>query len=172
MRTLSSFAVLIFIGVVFAGVILLVRAVVNSYGFRFRWKWWSVVLVLALLVFIGNGLLYGTIDLSKVDRMELETYDHISGGHAELTQAEQWMIAFLYNTSWRGGQITAEPCCDGYRVEIYLNDGGKIGISEGVSSKMIVTMPGMYAKDRFYAACPLLISYIYILTEKYDLPME
>ena len=172
MRILSSFAILVLIAAVIAGIILLVRAVVNSYGFKFKWKWWSIVLVLAVLVFIGSGLLRSPIDLTKVERMELDTYDHVNSGHVELTQSEQWMIAFLYNISWRGGQITAEPCCAAYGVDIYLNDGSKMGVSEGVSSKMIVDLPGMYAKDRFYVTCPLLVNYIYILAEKYNLPID
>lgn len=157
------------------GIVFLVLSLRNTNGYNGRRKALTVVGIVILciaLIFAVNGLLHEPILLNQVDRMELDTYDHVSGGYVELTQAEQWMIAFLYNTSWRGGEITAEPCCAAYGVDIYLNDGSEMSISEGVFSKMIVDLPGMPAKDRFYANCPLLVDYIYTLAEKYDLPIE
>ncbi|MBQ2785136.1 MAG: hypothetical protein IJF02_01345 [Oscillospiraceae bacterium] len=172
MRMLSSFAILTLISAVIAGIILLVRAVVNSYGFKFKWKWWSIALVLAVLIFIGSGLLRAPIDLAKVEKMELHTYDHVRMGKVELTQAEQWMIAFLYNISLRGGEITAEPCCDSYRVETYLTDGRKISVSENGASIMNVRVRNEKELDNFCASCPLLVDYILTLAEKYDLPID
>ena len=172
MRMLSSFAILTLISAVIAGIILLVRAVVNSYGFKFKWKWWSIALVLAVLIFIGSGLLRAPNDLAKVEKMELHTYDHVRMGKVELTQAEQWMIAFLYNISLRGGEITAEPCCDSYRVETYLTDGRKISVSENGASIMNVRVRNEKELDNFCASCPLLVDYILTLAEKYDLPID
>lgn len=170
-----SVVVLFLIAALGAGIFLLFHVFVRSGSGDYKRKRWivaGVVILLATLFLAGSGLLRAPIDLSKVERMELDTYDHVSSGHVELTQAEQWMIAFLYNLSWRGGEITAEPCCAAYGVDVYLNDGSEMSISEGVFSKMIVDLPGMYAKDRFYANCPLLVDYIYVLAEKYDLPIE
>ena len=166
--------VLIFVPFVL-GIVFLVLSLRKTNGDYSRRKTLTVagiVILCVVLIFVVNGLLHGPILLKQVEKMELYAYDHVSCGHVELTQAEQWMIAFLYNLSWRGGEVTGEPCCAAYGVDIYLNDGSEMSISEGVFSKMIVDLPGMYAKDRFYANCPLLVGYIYVLAEKYDLPIE
>ena len=158
-----------------AGVFLLFSTFVNTYGaFAARRKRITAVavIVLAALLLVISGLLRSPIDLTKVDRMELYTYDHVSGGKVELTQAEQWMVAFLYNISPRGGEITGEPCCDAYRVEVYYQDGSEMHISEGVFSKMIVRIPREKGWEDFYVTCPFLVDYIYILAEKYDLPID
>lgn len=175
MNVFASFCALFLIAAFAAGIFLLFPIFVKPGWIDYKWKRWiiaGIAMILAVLFFAGSGLLRAPIDLTKVEKMELDTYDHVSSGHAELTQAEQWMITFLYNISLRGGEVTGEPCCAAYGVDIYLSDGSKMGISEGVSSKMIVDLPGMYAEDRFYATCPLLVNYIYILAEKYDLPIE
>ena len=175
MRILTSFAILLLIAAAIGGIILLVCAAVNSYGiFRAKRKWIiaGVAIVLVALFLAGSGLLRAPIDLTKVERMELYTYDHVSGGKVELTQAEQWMVAFLYNISPRGGEITGEPCCDAYRVEVYYQDGSEMHISEGVFSKMIVRIPREKGWEDFYVTCPFLVDYILILAEKYDLPIN
>ena len=175
MRILSSFAILILIAAVIAGIILLVRAVANSFGVvhtRRKWIVAGVAIVLASLFLAGSGLLRSPIELSKVERMQLHTYDHVRMGDVELTEAEQWMIAFLYNISPRGGEITAEPCCDAYRVEVYFDDGRKLSVSENGASVMNVRVRDEKELDNFCASCPLLVNYILTLAEKYDLPIE
>ena len=175
MTILSSFAILLLIAAAIGGIILLVCSVANSYGlFSKRRKWilagaatGFVVLFLAV-----SGLLRAPIDLAKVEKMELHTYDHVRMGKVELTQAEQWMVAFLYNISPRGGEITGEPCCDAYRVEVYYNDGRKLFVSENGASVMNVRVRDERERDNFCARCPLLVDYILILAEKYDLPMD
>lgn len=175
MRILSSLAILILIAAVIAGIILLVRAVANSYGVVFKRRKWvvaGVVIVLVVLFIASSGLLRSPIDLTKVEKMELHTYDHERMGEVELTQAEQWMIAFLYNISLRGGEITAEPCCDAYRVEVYFNDGRELSVSENGASIMNVRVRDERELDNFCASCPLLVDYILTLAEKYDLPID
>ena len=175
MRILTSFSILLLIAAAIGGIILLVCAAVNSYGiFHAKRKWIiaGVAIVLVALFLAGSGLLRAPIDLTKVERMELYTYDHVRQGQVELTLAEQWMVAFLYNISPRGGEITAEPCCDGYRVEVYLSDGRKISVSENGASIMNVRVRDERERDNFCARCPLLVDYILILAEKYDLPIN
>lgn len=137
-----------------------------------RWIIAGVVIVVAALLVAGSGLLRAPIDLNRVERMELHTYDHVRMGKVELTQTEQWMVAFLYNISTRGGEITAEPCCAGYTVEVYLTDGRKIFVSENGASIMNVRVRDERERDNFCAACPLLVDYILTLAEKYDLPID
>lgn len=137
-----------------------------------RWIIAGVVIVVAALLVAGSGLLRAPIDLNRVERMELHTYDHVRMGKVELTQAEQWMVAFLYNISPRGGEITAEPCCDAYRVEVYYNDGRKLFVSENGASIMNIRVRDERERDNFCAACPLLVDYILALAEKYDLPID
>ena len=175
MRILSSLAIFILIAAVIAGIILLVRAVANSYGIVYTRRKWivaGVVIVLLVLFIAGSGLLRAPIDLAKVEKMELHTYDHVRMGKVELTQEEQRMIAFLYNISPRGGEITAEPCCAGYTVETYLTDGRKITVSENGASIMNVRVRNEKELDDFCASCPLLVDYILTLAEKYDLPID
>ena len=126
---------------------------------------------LAVIILIISGLLRSPIDLFRVEKMELHTYDHDRGGRVELALAEQWVVALLYNISPRGGEITGEPCCDAYRVEVYYQDGSEMHISEGVFSKMIVRIPCEKGRDDFYVTCPFLVDYIYLLANTYDLPI-
>lgn len=137
-----------------------------------RWIIAGVVIVVAALLVACSGLLRAPIDLNRVERMELHTYDHVRMGKVELTQAEQRMIAFLYNISLRGGEITAEPCCDSYRVETYLTDGRKIFVSENGASIMNVRVRDEDSTEDFCVSCPLLVDYILTLAEKYDLPID
>lgn len=167
--------VILFLIVAFAaGIFLLFSTFANSCGAEYKRKRWivaGIVIVLAVLFVAGSGLMRAPIDLTKVEKMELHTYDHVREEKVELTQAEQWMIAFLYNMSLRGGEITAEPCCDAYRVETYLADGSKITVSENGSSVMNVRVRDGEGMDDFCAACPLLVDYLFVLIEKYDLPL-
>jgi hypothetical protein len=175
MKILTSFAILLLIAAAIGGIILLVCAAVNSYGiFHAKRKWIiaGVVVLLAGILLAGSGLLRGPIDLTKVERIELHTYDHVRQGQVELTQAEQWMIAFLYNISPRGGEITAEPCCSGYTVDVYLANGSKTSISENGASIMNVRVRDERGSDDFCAKCPLLVEYILSLAEKYGLPID
>lgn len=175
MRILTSFIIIFLFAVFAAGFFLLFSAFVNSCGIDYKRKRWimaGVAIALAAVFLVGSGLLRAPIDLTKVEKMELHTYDHVRQGQVELTQAEQWMIAFLYNISLRGGEITAEPCCDSYRVEAYLTDGRKISVSENGASVMNVRVRDERERDNFCAKCPLLVEYILILAEKYDLPID
>ena len=168
--------VILFLVVAFAaGIFLLFSTFANPYGAEYKRKRWivaGIVIVLAVLFVAGSGLMRAPIDLTKVEKMELHTYDHVREEKVELTQAEQWMIAFLYNMSLRGGEITAEPCCDAYRVEVYYNDGRKLFVSENGASIMNVRVRDERERDNFCAACPLLVDYILTLVEKYDLPID
>ena len=158
-----------------AGVFLLFSTFVNTYGaFAARRKRITAVavIVLAAVLLVISGLLRSPIDLTKVEKMELHTYDHVRMGKVELTQAEQWMVAFLYNISPRGGEITAEPCCSGYTVDVYLTNDRKISVSENGASIMNVRVRDERERDNFCARCPLLVDYILTLVEKYDLPID
>lgn len=175
MKLAVALCVLFIIAVFSAGIFLLFPIFVKSSGVDYKRKWWiiaGVVIVLAALFLAGSGLLRAPIDLTKVERMELHTYDHVRQGQVELTQAEQWMIAFLYNISLRGGEITAEPCCASYSVEAYLTDGREITVSENGASVMNVRVRDERELDNFCAKCPLLVEYILILAEKYELPID
>ena len=170
-----SVVVLFLIAALGAGIFLLFHVFVKSGSGDYKRKRWivaGVVIVLAALFLAGSGLLRSPIDLSKVERMELYTYDHVREGEVELTQAEQWMVAFLYNISPRGGEITAEPCCAGYVVTAYLSDGRKISVSENGESVMNVRVRDERELDNFRVKCPLLVNYLLVLAEKYDLPIE
>ena len=166
----------LFVIVAFAiGIYLLLSALVNPYGVIYKRRKWilaGVAILLAALFLAGSGLLRVPIDLTRVEKMELHTYDHVRSGQVELTLAERWMIALLYNLSPRGGEITSEPCCDSYRVETYLTDGRIITVSENGASILNVRVRDEQERDDFCAACPLLVDYIFILAEKYDLPMD
>lgn len=158
-----------------AGVFLLFFTFVNTYGaFAARRKRITAVavIVLAAVLLVISGLLRSPIDLTKVEKMELHTYDHVRMGKVELTQAEQWMVAFLYNISPRGGEITAEPCCSGYTVDVYLTNDRKISVSENGASIMNVRVRDERERDNFCARCPLLVGYILTLAEKYELPID
>ena len=137
-----------------------------------RWIITGAVILVAALILICSGLLRAPIDLTKVERMELHTYDHVRMGEVELTREEQRKIALLYNLSPRGGEITAEPCCAGYTLETYLTDGRKISVSENGASIMNVRVRDERGSDDFCVLCPLLVEYILSLAEKYDLPIE
>ena len=175
MNVFATFCTLFLIVAFAAGFFLLFYVFVVSGSVNYKKKRWivvGVVIVLAALFLAGSGLLRAPIDLTKVERMELHTYDHVRMGEVELTQAEQWMIAFLYNISWRGGEITGEPCCDSYRVETYLTDGREVTVSENKTSVMNVRVRDEEGMEDFCVACPLLVDYILILAEKYDLPID
>ena len=175
MRILSSIAILVLIGAVVAGILLLVRAVMNFYGVvytRRKWILAGITTILIGLVIAGSGLLRAPIDLSRVERIELHTYDHERVGEVELTQEEQRMIALLYNISPRGGEITAEPCCSGYTVDVYLTNDRKISVSENGASIMNARVRSERELDDFCVRCPLLVDYISTLVEKYDLPID
>ena len=170
-----SLIVLFLVAAFAAGFFLLFYVFVKSGSVDYKRKRWivaGVVIVLAALFLAGSGLLRAPIDLTKVERMELHTYDHVRQGQVELTQAEQWMVASLYNISPRGGEITAEPCCASYVVTAYLSDGRKISVSENGASIMNVRVRDERELDNFCSKCPLLVEYILTLAEKYDLPIE
>ena len=175
MKIAVSLCVIFVIAAVSGGLFLLFSTFVSRYEVsnkRRRWIIAGAVVALVALVVSCSGLLRAPIDLTKVERMELHTYDHVRMEQVELTQSEQWMIAFLYNISPRGGEITAEPCCDAYRVEVYYNDGRKLFVSENGASIMNVRVRDERERDNFCAACPLLVEYILILAEKYELPID
>lgn len=175
MNVFATFCTLFLIVAFAAGFFLLFYVFVVSGSVNYKKKRWivvGVVIVLAALFLAGSGLLRSPIELSKVERMQLHTYDHVRMGDVELTEAEQWMIAFLYNISPRGGEITAEPCCDAYRVEVYFDDGRKLSVSENGASAMNVRVRDEKELDNFCASCPLLVNYILTLAEKYDLPID
>ena len=136
-----------------------------------RWIWIAaavvcvaLVLVLALFGFFRNMIAPG-----GVDRIELHTYDHENYGQADLTGWEAQLVIALFNFSRQAGEVEAEPCCDGYRLEIYFADGQEITISEGVDAKLIVRQSG---HEPYYISGRALIDYIFALAEKYDLPLD
>ena len=136
-----------------------------------RWIWIAaavvcvaLVLVLALFGFFRNMIAPG-----GVDRIELHTYDHENYGQADLTAWEAQLVIALFNFSRQAGEVEAEPCCDGYRLEIYFADGREITISEGVDAKLIVRQSG---HEPYCISGRALIDYIFALAEKYDLPLD
>lgn len=170
-----SVVILFLIAAFAGGIFLLFPTFVKPCGVVYTRRKWiiaGVVIVLVALFLVGSGLLRSPIDLTKVERMELHTYDHVRMGEVELTKEEQRMIALLYNISHRGGEITAEPCCAGYTVDVYLTDGRKISVSENGASIMNARVWDEDGTDDFCVACPLLVDYILALVEKYDLPID
>ena len=128
----------------------------------------GIILGVILLLFLfGFGRSF--LGVHQIDRIELHTYSHagLSGNKkAVLSTEEVHAVAALYNLSRHAGDITAEPCCDAYWLEIYLKDGTKIRISEGVRTKLIIDP---VSSDRYYLDNFILVDYIKKLISDHDL---
>ena len=127
----------------------------------------GVVGLCVLLVLFFSGFFYQRISFRDVKEVRLYTYDHTVSEEVGLSDEEARKIIRLYNRSRHGGEVTGEPCCDGYRITIDLSDGSTITLSEGARDKAILKGPG----ERWhYLINQELIDYILELAERYDLP--
>ena len=127
----------------------------------------SAVILCTAALLLCIGFFRTFINPVRVDKIILYSAPHTGcSGHAELSAAEVQKFIALYNTSRYIAEITAEPCCDEFWLEIYLNDGNAIRISEGTHSKMIVKP---VSGNRFYVESVFLRNYIASLMAAYSL---
>lgn len=120
-----------------------------------------------LVVLFFTRFYYPRIAYWDVKEVRLYTYDHEVSKEVGLSGAEARNIIRLYNLSLHGGEVTGQPCCDGYRVTIDLTNGSTITLSEGARDKAVLTGPG----GRWhYLTNQALIDYILELAEQYNLP--
>lgn len=131
----------------------------------------AVVLLVGLFLYIIGFMPFNIFPVfhPHVERVELKTYSHSytpGNKQAELNADEVWKAILLYNTAGYEREITGEPCCDTYWLEIYLTNGSKIRVAEGNQDKMIVTP---VSGERFYITSRLLVDYVKDMIEKYEL---
>ena len=134
----------------------------------------AVVLLVGLFLYIIGFMPFNIFPVfhPHVERVELQTYSHSyapGNKQAQLSADEVWKAILLYNTAGYERQITGEPCCDTYWLEIYLTDGSMIRVAEGNQEKMIVTP---VSGERFYITSRLLVDYVKNLIAKYDLVFD
>jgi hypothetical protein len=130
----------------------------------------SVLAIILLFVFLGKmGDNPFPIAADAVERIELKTYSHTylpGNKQAELSRAEANKIIRLINWSGYDPQITGEPCCDTYWLEVYLKDGTMIRVSQGNRENMTVKP---VEGERYWVHNRALVRYVLKLVEAYDL---
>lgn len=132
----------------------------------------GIAIVCILLFLYLVGYFHNPISVLNVDRVVLETYDHngqsddVITGTAELGKIDIWMLVTLYNLSRYDSNITAEPCCDEFRFEIYFRDGSKVTIREGAMTAAIVDP---IKGEHYYAHSRLLLGWINLCIHNYGL---
>ena len=130
-------------------------------------KIWRPYIVILVVLILCGVLCNGWFNPLFIERVELYTYDHKIEDTIELSAIESFTaMALSYLGVWMG-PVDAEPCCAGYRLEVYYWNGTKTYLSEGAWSKMICDRP---LGNRYYIWNPLMIEYIKFLTNVYDLP--
>lgn len=103
-----------------------------------------------------------------IDRVEVYTYDHTKAGSVELTTVESIVAMGLSYLGLCAGEVDAEPCCDGYRLEVYYLGGTRVSYAEGAKGYMICRRPMI--GGQFFVWNPLLEGYIRFLQNVYELP--
>jgi hypothetical protein len=130
----------------------------------------SVLAIILLFVFLGKmGDNPFPIAADAEERIELKTYSHTylpGNKQAELSRAEANKIIRLINWSGYDPQITGEPCCDTYWLEVYLKDGTMIRVSPGNRENMTVKP---VEGERYWVHNRALVRYVLKLVEAYDL---
>jgi hypothetical protein len=130
----------------------------------------SVLAIILLFVFLGKmGDNPFPVAADAVERIELKTYSHTylpGNKQAELSRAEANKIIRLINWSGYDPQITGEPCCDTYWLEVYLKDGTMIRVSQGNRENMTVKP---VEGERYWVHNRALVRYVLKLVEAYDL---
>ena len=128
--------------------------------------WRPYIIILVLLILLGswaNGWVFPLF----IDRVEVYTYDHKIAGSIELNAIESVVAVTLSYLGVWAGEVNAEPCCDGYRLEVHYWDGTEVYFSEGAWSKLITNRP---IGVRHYIWNPLMLEYIKFLANVYELP--
>lgn len=131
-----------------------------------------VVLSVAMLLVLFFGKLPFNphpIVRGFVDRIELKTYSH-SGAEgetcAELSAEEVDRIVRLYNRAGYDSQITGEPCCATFWLDVHLKGGSVIHISQGTQTNMIVNRA---IGGRYWVCSQTLVEYVLELVKTYGL---
>jgi hypothetical protein len=139
-------------------------------------KRWHIIFGVALLAIILLFVFLGKmgdnpfpVAADAVERIELKTYSHTylpGNKQAELSRAEANKIIRLINWSGYDPQITGEPCCDTYWLEIYFVGGAMLRVSQGGKDTMIVNP---LVGERYWVRNQALVSYVLELIETYEL---
>jgi hypothetical protein len=129
------------------------------------------LLAVVLLLAFGDRKTVNPFPIRRgeVERIELKTYSHTylpGNKQAELSRAEANKIIRLINWSGYDPQITGEPCCDTYWLEVYLKDGTMIRVSQGNRENMTVKP---VEGERYWVHNRALVRYVLKLVEAYDL---
>lgn len=123
-------------------------------------------LIIAIFSFCKLPINPFPITRATVERIELRTDTHsdsdgLSGkNHALLDKTEVNKVLRLINWSGYDPQITGEPCCDTYWLEIYLVGGNMIRVSEGGRDTMIVHP---LIGERYWVRNEKLVQYVWEL---------
>ena len=131
-------------------------------------------LIIAILIFSFCKLPINPFPIIRatVERIELRTDSHsdsdgLSGkNQALLDKTEVNKVLRLINWSGYDPQITGEPCCDTYWLEIYLVGGNVIRVSEGGKNTMIVNP---LIGERYWVRNQALVRYVLELIETHEL---
>ena len=128
-----------------------------------------VVLLFLLLIVILLLCIRKPIFSTHVDQIILKTYSHshtLGNTEVVLDSDEAQKAILLYNFAGIGGEITSEPCCATYWLEVYFADGSQIRISEDDKDKMIITP---VSGERYYIRSKALVNFVHELIERYDM---
>ena len=136
-------------------------------GAKIRIIIWLAALCMLVVVDLFMWVFVRRIDPNEVDRVEIFAYDHSAYGDADLTEKVMRKAIGLCNVSLRVGDVNAEPCCAGYGLWIYLKDGRRIEISEGVRNKLILHSNDYHG----YIASKRLRAFILEVAAQYELPL-
>ena len=126
----------------------------------------AVLLILLILLLCIRKPIFS----NSVDKIVLKTYSHsYTPGNTEvvLNPEEVQKVILLYNLRGIGGEITSEPCCDIYWLEICFTDGTQIRISECNDKDQLHVEP--VSGERYCTHSRALVSFILELIEQYDM---
>lgn len=140
-------------------------------------KRWPIVLSVSVLASVLLFVLWKKfplnpfpIQVDAVERIELKTdsHSHLPGKtQAVLSGDEVRKVIRLVNQGKYDPEITGEPCCTTYWLEVHFADGSQVRIAEGDNWGSMIISP--VSGDRYYICSKALVDFVHDLIEQYDM---